>query len=460
LPYQSVNPYDGKVLQTFPELTDKQLEAALETAATCFETWRTLSFAKRAIIASKAAAVMRSRVDAFACLVTLEMGKLLNEARGEVMLSADIIDYYAQNAERFLAPEQLTPRSGEAQVENAPFGMLFGVQPWNFPYYQLARFAVPNLMAGNVVMVKHAGCVPQCAIAFEKLWLEAGAPAGAYTNLFISYDQVNRVIDDPRIKGVALTGSTGAGKSVAARAGQNLKKSTMELGGSDAFIVLEDADLDKTVEWAVWGKMNNMGQCCVAAKRLIVVEDLADRFLDKFRKALAALKPGNPMDETTTLGPLSTESALATLLAQVKRAIAKGATTVLGGKRIERPGFFMEPTILTDIGKDNPAYREEFFGPVALFFRVKNENEAAALANDSEFGLGGSVFTRDIARGKRIASRIDTGMVFVNHPTWTTPDLPFGGIKNSGYGRELSSMGIQEFVNKKLVRVDSIDAPA
>jgi succinate-semialdehyde dehydrogenase/glutarate-semialdehyde dehydrogenase len=460
LPYQSVNPYDGKVLQTFPELTDKQLEAALETAATCFETWRTLSFAKRAIIASKAAAVMRSRVDAFACLVTLEMGKLLNEARGEVMLSADIIDYYAQNAERFLAPEQLTPRSGEAQVENAPFGMLFGVQPWNFPYYQLARFAVPNLMAGNVVMVKHAGCVPQCAIAFEKLWLEAGAPAGAYTNLFISYDQVNRVIDDPRIKGVALTGSTGAGKSVAARAGQNLKKSTMELGGSDAFIVLEDADLDKTVEWAVWGKMNNMGQCCVAAKRLIVVEDLADRFLDKFRKALAALKPGNPMDETTTLGPLSTESALATLLAQVKRAIAKGATTVLGGKRIERPGFFMEPTILTDIGKDNPAYREEFFGPVALFFRVNNENEAVALANDSEFGLGGSVFTRDIARGKRIASRIDTGMVFVNHPTWTTPDLPFGGIKNSGYGRELSSMGIQEFVNKKLVRVDSIDAPA
>ena len=460
MPYQSVNPYDGKVLQTFPELTDKQLEAALETAATCFETWRTLSFAKRAIIASKAAAVMRSRVDAFACLVTLEMGKLLNEARGEVMLSADIIDYYAQNAERFLAPEQLTPRSGEAQVENAPFGMLFGVQPWNFPYYQLARFAVPNLMAGNVVMVKHAGCVPQCAIAFEKLWLEAGAPAGAYTNLFISYDQVNRVIDDPRIKGVALTGSTGAGKSVAARAGQNLKKSTMELGGSDAFIVLEDADLDKTVEWAVWGKMNNMGQCCVAAKRLIVVEDLADRFLDKFRKALAALKPGNPMDETTTLGPLSTESALATLLAQVKRAIAKGATTVLGGKRIERPGFFMEPTILTDISKDNPAYREEFFGPVALFFRVNNENEAVALANDSEFGLGGSVFTRDIARGKRIASRIDTGMVFVNHPTWTTPDLPFGGIKNSGYGRELSSMGIQEFVNKKLVRVDSIDAPA
>jgi succinate-semialdehyde dehydrogenase/glutarate-semialdehyde dehydrogenase len=315
-------------------------------------------------------------------------------------------------------------------------------------------------MAGNVVMVKHAGCVPQCAIAFEKLWLEAGAPAGAYTNLPISHDQVNRVIDDARIKGVALTGSVEAGKSVAARAGQNLKKSTMELGGSDAFIVLEDADLDKTVEWAIWAKMNNTGQCCVAAKRLIVVEELADRFLDKFQRALAALKPGDPMDQATTLGPLSTEAALVQLLDQVERAVAKGATVVMGGKRIDRPGSFMQPTILTNIKPGNPAFREEFFGPVALFFRVKNEDEAVALANDSDFGLGGSVFTRDVARGKRVASRVDTGMVFVNHPTWTTPDLPFGGIKNSGYGRELSSMGIQEFVNKKLVRVAAIDAPA
>jgi succinate-semialdehyde dehydrogenase/glutarate-semialdehyde dehydrogenase len=388
------------------------------------------------------------------------MGKLIDQARGEVALSADIIDYYAKNAERFLAPQHLKPSSGEAEVESTPLGVLFGVQPWNFPYYQLARFAAPNLMAGNVVMVKHAGCVPQCAIAFEKLWLEAGAPAGAYTNLPISHDQVNRVIDDARIKGVALTGSVEAGKSVAARAGQNLKKSTMELGGSDAFIVLEDADLDKTVEWAIWAKMNNTGQCCVAAKRLIVVEELADRFLEKFQTALAALKPGDPMDEATTLGPLSTEAALVQLLGQVERAVAKGATVVMGGKRIDRPGSFMQPTILTNIKPGNPGFREEFFGPVALLFRVKNEDEAVALANDSDFGLGGSVFTRDVARGKRVASRIDTGMVFVNHPTWTTPDLPFGGIKNSGYGRELSSMGIQEFVNKKLVRVASIDAPA
>ncbi|MBF6557813.1 MAG: NAD-dependent succinate-semialdehyde dehydrogenase [Acidimicrobiales bacterium] len=458
--YQSVNPYSGSILETFEELTDEQLESALRTANTCFENWKHTTFVDRAAVVAKAAALMRERSDELARLVTLEMGKLIDEARGEVELSADIIDYYAQNAERFLAPEQLKPSSGGAQVESNPIGVLFGVEPWNFPYYQLVRFAAPNLMAGNVVMVKHAACVPQCAIAFEQLWLDAGAPTGAYTNLLISYDQVNQVIDDPRIKGVALTGSTDAGKVVAARAGQNLKKSTMELGGSDAFIVLEDADLDKAVKWAVWGKMNNTGQCCVAAKRFVVVEELADRFLDGFQAALMALEPGDPMDKATTLAPLSTEAALVKLLDQVDRAVAKGATLVMGGGRIDRPGAFMQPTILANIEPNNPAFREEFFGPVALFFRVKNEDEAVALANDSEFGLGGSVFTEDVERGKRVASRVDTGMVFVNHPTWTTPDLPFGGIKNSGYGRELSSMGIQEFVNKKLIRVTSIDAPA
>jgi succinate-semialdehyde dehydrogenase/glutarate-semialdehyde dehydrogenase len=458
--YRSVNPYDGKILKIFEELTDEQLETALETASTCFNTWRHTTFAARAAVVARAAAIMRERGDDFARLVTLEMGKLIAEARGEVALSADIIDYYAKNAERFLASQHLKPSSGEAEVESSPLGVLFGVEPWNFPYYQLVRFAAPNLMAGNVVMVKHAGNVPQCAVAFEKLWLDAGAPAGAYTNLLISYDQVNRVIDDPRIKGVALTGSAEAGKTVAGRAGQNLKKSTMELGGSDAFIVLDDADLEKTVKWAVWAKMNNTGQCCVAGKRFIVVEELADRFLDKFQTALAALEPGDPMEKGTTLAPLSTEAALVKLLDQVERAIAKGATVVMGGKRIDRLGAFMQPTILTDIKPGNPAFREEFFGPVALFFRVKNEDEAVALANDSDFGLGGSVFTKDVARGKRVASRIDTGMVFVNHPTWTTPELPFGGIQNSGYGRELSSMGIQEFVNKKLVRVASIDAAA
>ncbi|ASF46637.1 NAD-dependent succinate-semialdehyde dehydrogenase [Methylovulum psychrotolerans] len=458
--YQSINPYNGNTLKTFDALTDQQLETALTTASACFDTWRQTTFAERATIVAKAAVLMREQSEQFATPMTLEMGKLIAQSHGEVVLSADILDYYAQHAEHFLATEHLTPSTGEAMVVNEPLGVLFGIQPWNFPYYQLARFAAPNLMAGNVVMVKHASCVPQCAIAFEKLWLDAGAPIGAYTNLLISHDQVNRVIDDPRIKGVALTGSAQAGKSVAARAGLNLKKSTMELGGSDAFIVLDDADLDKTVAWAVWAKMNNNGQCCVAAKRFIVVDELADRFLEKFSAALALLKCGDPMDIATTLGPLSTEDALQHLLAQVELAVAHGAIVLMGGKRIDRPGAFMQPTILTHIQPDNPAYNEEFFGPVALFFRVKDEDEAVILANDSHFGLGGSIFTQDVEWGKFVASRIETGMVFINHPTWTTSDLPFGGIKNSGYGRELSHLGIQEFVNKKLIRVDAIDASA
>ncbi len=457
--YQSVNPYNGKILKTFDELTDKQLESALASAATCFGSWRHTTFAERAVVVAKAATIMRVRLDEFARTMTLEMGKLINESRDEVLLSADILDYYAMNAKEFLAPQHLKPSTGEAVVESSPLGVIFGVQPWNFPYYQLARFAGPNLMAGNVVMVKHAGCVPQCAIAFEKLWREAGAPAGAYSNLRISHEQVNRVIDDFRIKGVALTGSVEAGKIVAARAGLNLKKSTMELGGSDAFIVLDDADLDKTVNWAVSGRMINAGQSCDAPKRFIVVEELADQFLDKLRTALAEFKPGDPMDEATTLAPLSSEAALIKLLDQVKRAITHGATLVMGGNRIACSGAFMQPTILANIQPDNPVFREELFGPVALLFRVKNEDEAVALANDSDFGLGGAVFTKDVARGKRVASRIDTGMVFINHPTGSAPDLPFGGIKNSGYGRELSNMGIQEFVNKKLVRAVSIDAP-
>jgi succinate-semialdehyde dehydrogenase / glutarate-semialdehyde dehydrogenase len=457
--YQSLNPATGKLLKKFEELTDKELETKITAAATCFETWRHKSYAERAVIVAKAAAIMTAKVDEFAHTMTLEMGKRINEARGEVEFSAQILAYYAKNAERFLAPVKLHPTKGEAHMESSPIGVIFGVEPWNFPYYQLARVAGPHLMAGNVLMVKHAGCVPQCAIAFEKLWIEAGAPVGLYTNLLISHDQSDDVVDDPRIKGVALTGSVAAGRSIAARAGQNLKVSSMELGGSDAFIVLDDADLEHTVKWAVWGRMYNTGQTCCAAKRFIVVEKLADKFLEKFKIALAALKPGDPMDEKTTLGPLSTESALVDLLKQVDGAISKGAKLVMGGKRIDRPGSYMEPTILTDIKPENPAFRDEFFGPVALFFRVKDEDEAIALANDSDFGLGGSVFTKDVARGKRVASRVETGMMFINNISWSDAELPFGGIKNSGYGRELGDMGIQEFVNKKLVRTLVAEAP-
>jgi succinate-semialdehyde dehydrogenase/glutarate-semialdehyde dehydrogenase len=458
--YQSVNPATGKTLKTFEQLTDQQIEQKLAKAASCFETWKNKSYAERAKIVSKAADLIRANVDKFAKHATIEMGKLINESRGEVGFSADILSYYAENAERFLAPVKLNPKQGEAHMESSPIGVIFCVEPWNFPYYQLARVAGPHLMAGNTVMVKHAGCVPQCAIEFEKLWIDAGAPEGLYTNLLISHEQSNKIIDDPRIKGVALTGSVAAGKSISSRAGTDLKVSSMELGGADAFIVLEDADLDKTIPWALWGRMYNGGQTCCASKRFIVVDEIADKFLAKFKGALESLVPGDPMDEKTSHGPLSTESALTQLLGQVDRAVAKGAKVIMGGKRLERPGSYMQTTILTDVKPDNPAYRDEFFGPVAMFFRVKDEAAAIALANDSDFGLGGSVFTKDVERGKRVASKVETGMMFINNIDWSDAELPFGGIKNSGYGRELGNMGIQEFVNKKLIRTHDAPAPA
>ena len=457
--YQSVNPFDNTLSQSFDDISDQLLETKLAAAAACFATWRHTPYAERAAIIARAAVVLHDQADRFAAIMTREMGKRIAEARGEVEFSAQILAYYAENAERFLAPVTLHPKAGEAHMESSPIGVIFGVEPWNFPYYQLARVAGPHLMAGNTLVIKHAGCVPQCAMAFEQLFLDAGAPAGLYTNLLISHAQSDRVVDDPRIKGVALTGSVAAGRSLAARAGQNLKPSSMELGGSDAFIVLEDADMDHTVKWAVWGRMYNDGHTCCAAKRFIVLDAVADVFLAKFQAALGALKAGDPMDAATTLGPLSTESALLDLLKQVESAVSHGARVVIGGKRIDRPGAFMQPTILADIAPANPAFRDEFFGPVAMFFRVKDEDAAIALANDSDFGLGGSVFTKDLARGQRVASRVDTGMMFVNNISWSDAELPFGGIKDSGYGRELGDMGIQAFVNKKLVRTLAAEAP-
>ncbi|HTT17331.1 MAG TPA: NAD-dependent succinate-semialdehyde dehydrogenase [Candidatus Sulfotelmatobacter sp.] len=452
--YQTINPYTEELVGSFKEHTDAQLEAIITQAQETYENdWSLRSFAERKAIVKKAASILREKLDEFAEPITLEMGKLFREAQGEVELSADILDYYADNAEKFLAPEKLRVKEGEAFVENEPLGVLFCVEPWNFPYYQLARVAGPNLMVGNTLVVKHAPNVPQCALAFEKLFLDAGAPVGAYTNVFLSNEQAAAAIADKRIKGVALTGSERAGAAVASEAGRALKKSTMELGGSDAFIVLDDADIDTAVKWGVWGRMNNTGQCCVAAKRLILHERIADAFLDRFKKELEKLVPGDPMDSKTTLGPLCTKGALDLVLQQIRTAVDGGAKVLLGGKRLDRQGYFLEPTILTDIKPKNPAYYQEFFAPVALVFRVENEQEAVKLANDSPYGLGGSVITKDIERGKRVARRIETGMVFINKATWTAPDLPFGGVKNSGYGRELSDLGIGEFVNKKLIRV-------
>jgi succinate-semialdehyde dehydrogenase / glutarate-semialdehyde dehydrogenase len=457
--YQSTNPFNGKLVEGFDEINAGEYETKLAAAQTCFETWRHKSYAERAVIIAKASKLLHEQADTFAKIMTSEMGKRIGEARGEVEFSSRILAYYAENAERFLAPVKLNPTAGEAHMESSPIGVIFGVEPWNFPYYQLARIAGPHLMAGNTLVVKHAGIVPQCALAFEKLLLDAGAPVGLYTNLFISHHQADKVVDDPRIKGVCLTGSVAAGQSIAARAGKNLKVSSMELGGSDAFIVLDDADLDLTIPWAVWGRMYNTGQTCCAAKRFIVVDSIADKFIERFQAALGALKAGDPMDEKTTLGPLSSEAALVQLLKQVETAVTKGAKLLMGGKRIDRAGSYMQPSILTDIKPDNPAFRDEFFGPVALFFRVKDEDAAIALANDSDFGLGGSVWTKDVARGKRIASKVDTGMMFINNIDWSDAELPFGGIKDSGYGRELGDMGIQQFVNKKLVRVATMKAP-
>jgi succinate-semialdehyde dehydrogenase / glutarate-semialdehyde dehydrogenase len=308
------------------------------------------------------------------------------------------------------------------------------------------------------MLLKHASGVPQCALAFERVLQEAGIPEGVYTNLFLSNDQSGSLIDDPRVKGIALTGSERAGQALASRAGKNLKKSTMELGGSDAFIVLDDADLDHTVAMAVLGRFGNNGQTCIGAKRFIVVESMLDKFLPRFIAAAKKLKLGNPLDESVTLGPLSSDAALQLILRQIQEATSHGAQIALGGRRAGEVGAFLEPTILTNIAPDNPAYKQEFFGPVALIFPAKDEEEAIAIANDSPFGLGGSVYTSDIERGKRVASRIDSGMVFINYPDISLPELPFGGIKRSGYGKELSSLGIEEFVNRKLIFVPNLPA--
>ncbi|MFD2865524.1 NAD-dependent succinate-semialdehyde dehydrogenase [Mucilaginibacter antarcticus] len=456
---QTINPYNNKVVKSFEEMSDKAVEAAVAQAEKAYTSWRKTSYEQRAVVLHKVASLMREKKEQLATLITLEMGKLFAQAEAEVILSADIIDYYAKHAKKFLGDKHLSPEHGKALIRHSPIGVLFGVEPWNFPLYQVARFAAPNIMIGNTILVKHASIVPQCGIAIEDLFKEAGAPAGLYTNLLISGKRASSLVSDERIKGVSLTGSEEAGASIAAEAGKHLKKSVLELGGSDAFIILEDADIDKAVEWAVVGRLNNNGECCVASKRFIAVESIADEFLSKFKNKLSAIIVGDPMDPKTQLGPLSSEAAAIQLAGQVDKAVAEGAKIVLGGKRPDRPGAFMEPTILTDIKPGMAVYHEELFGPVAAFYRVKDEQAAIDLANDSPFGLGGSVFTKDIKRGEHVADQIDTGMVFINHPTWTQADLPFGGTKRSGYGRELSELGIDEFVNKKLIRTSALSDP-
>ncbi len=391
-------------------------------------------------------------------IVSRDMGKLVSHAVGELTLSAAILEYYANTAPEFLTPKPLPDAPG-ATLHAMPLGILLAVEPWNFPFFQLARVVGPQLMVGNVVVAKHASNVPQCALAFEDVMRRAGVPAGAYANIFATNDQVANVIDDPRVRGVTLTGSEKAGATVAERAARNLKKSVLELGGSDPLIVLEDAPFEPTVFNAMVGKMNNAGQSCVATKRMIVVgEERGRQFLEAMKAGMGSLKAGDPLDPATTLAPVSSERALEGLLQQIEKAKAAGAEIALGGNRIDRAGSYLEPTIITGITADNPVYREEIFGPVLSFYVVPDEASAIRIANDVPFGLGGSVFTADLERGKRVALQIDSGMAFVNNPTWSTPQMPFGGVKNSGYGRELSQLGFGEFVNWKLVAVSEAGA--
>src|SRR5271163_3201333 len=368
VPYRSVNPATGEVLKTFPEHTDEQMWSALAKADKAFRAWAARPFSERSKIIARAAQILLERKEELARLATLEMGKRIAESRGEVELSALILQYFANKAEVFLAPKKLDSAKGEARLEYSPFGVLLSIQPWNYPYYQLARFGGPHLMSGNVMLVKHAPGVPQCALAFEQVLREAGAPEGVYTNLFLSNDQAGALIDDPRVKGIALTGSERAGEALASRAGRNLKKSTMELGGSDAFIILEDADLDHTVAMAILGRFGNNGQTCIGAKRFIVVESVLDKFLPRFIAAAKELKLGDPLDESVTLGPLSSDGALQLILRQINDATSHGAKVLLGGNRAGTAGAFLEPTVLTGLAPDNPAYKQEFFGPVALIF--------------------------------------------------------------------------------------------
>jgi len=445
----SINPLNGEVLASFEEMTSNQVDIAIAKANLAFKTWKNKSFSERAVVLSRAAALYRERKEELAMLMAEEMGKKLEHGRAEIDLVAEIFDYYADEGESLLAPKKLSTKDGEGTMINQPVGIIYGIQPWNFPFYQPARCTAPNLIAGNVVLTKHASNVPQCAKAFEQIMIDAGTPEGVYTNLVVSSRNAGAIIDDDRVQGVSFTGSNAAGAKVAEQAGRNVKKTVMELGGVDPFIVLDDANLDKTAEYLAFTKMLCSGQICISPKRIILVESIAEEFLNKVKAHLQELMPGDPTKEGYHYGPLSTEKAAIDVEAQIKKSVEGGAKLLLGGKR---EGAFIQPTILTDIPAGTPAFDEEIFGPVANVFVVKDEAEAIKVANDSQFGLGSSVYTENEARGIRVAEQMEAGTAFVNHMSWTYATMPMGGVKKSGYGRELGHLGIKEFVNEKLIR--------
>ena len=447
----TINPATGQTIKTFEALTDAQVDQKLQRAAETFQTFRRLSFADRARMMCRAAEILESEKESLARLMTTEMGKTFRSATDEAVKCAWACRYYAENSERFLADEVVETGAKRSYVRYQPLGVILAVMPWNFPFWQVFRFIAPSLMAGNVGLLKHASNVPQCALRIEEILLRAGFPTGAFQTLLIGAKQVDRILNDPRVAAATLTGSEGAGVEVGVSAAKRIKKTVLELGGSDPFIVMPSAKLDEAVSWAVKARIVNNGQSCIAAKRFIVAEPIADDFERCFATKMEALKIGDPMDLSTELGPLSSADAVAGLHADVDATVQAGARVLTGGKPLAGRGSFYAPTVLTNIPQDSPAYKEELFGPVACVFRATNIDEAIQIANDTRFGLAASAWTNDPDERERFINELDAGMVFINKMVASDPRLPFGGVKWSGHGRELGVHGIREFTNIKTV---------
>ncbi len=447
----TVNPATGETIKMFEELADGEIRRKVQDAANAFQQYRQIPFAEKSRWMMRAAEILESDREKFARIATTEMGKTVKAAREEVAKCAWACRFYAENAEKFLADERIETKGQQSYVRYQPIGPVLAIMPWNFPFWQVFRFAAPALMAGNVGLLKHASNVPQCALAIEEVFERAGFPAGVFQTLLIGSKQVPPILADERVAAVTLTGSQSAGSQVASEAGKWVKKSVLELGGSDPFVVMPSANLEEAVDTAVKARVINNGQSCIAAKRFIVAEQIADRFEKEFTRRMAALSMGDPMDETTDLGPLATAEVLRGLEEQVQQSVAAGARLLTGGKRVDRPGYFYEPTVLTNVTANAPVYRDEVFGPVASLFRVKDVSEAIRIANGTSFGLGASVWTNDAAERSQLIEEIEAGLVFVNGMVSSDPRLPFGGVKSSGYGRELGVWGIREFVNIKTV---------
>ena len=449
----TVNPATGETIRTFEALTESELNEKLQRAAEAFQAYRRTSFKDRARWMACSAEILEREKEQFGRLMTLEMGKPVRSAIDEAAKCARACRYYVENGEKLLADEPVTTESRSSFIRYRPIGPVLAVMPWNFPFWQVFRFLAPTLMAGNTGLLKHASNVPQCALAIEDIVRRSGFPRDVFQTLLIGSGAVQRVIEDPRVKAVTLTGSEPAGRQVASEAGKQIKKTVLELGGSDPFVVMPSANIDQTVAVAVQARLINNGQSCIAAKRFIVDERIADEFERRFVEAMKNISVGDPADERNQLGPLATGGILSDLDDQVKRSVAKGARLVTGGHILDRPGNYYAPTVLTEVPKDSPAYAEELFGPVAVILRAKGIDDAIRLANDTDFGLGASAWTNDSSEQNKFMDELQAGMVFVNGMVVSDPRLPFGGVKNSGYGRELSAYGIREFVNVKTIVV-------